>query len=44
MRPATRLLAWVYTGPIGHLYGGMADWAAAGRPLVSETGRPPVVV
>ncbi|HEX4978095.1 MAG TPA: rhodanese-like domain-containing protein [Nocardioides sp.] len=27
-----------------NLDGGMADWAAAGRPLVSETGRPPVVV
>jgi hypothetical protein len=22
-----RLAAWVYTGPIGHLYGGVADWA-----------------
>ena len=22
-----RLLAWIYTGPVGHLYGGLADWA-----------------
>ena len=22
-----RLLAWTYTGPLGHLYGGVADWA-----------------
>ncbi len=27
MRPSTRLLAWVYTGPVGHLYGGVADWS-----------------
>ncbi len=27
-----------------NLDGGMADWAAAGRPMVSDTGRPPVVV
>jgi hypothetical protein len=25
--PSTRVLAWVYTGPLGHLYGGVADWA-----------------
>jgi hypothetical protein len=24
----TRALAWIYTGPLGHLYGGLADWAA----------------
>jgi hypothetical protein len=24
----TRLAAWVYTGPLGHFYGGLADWAA----------------
>jgi rhodanese-related sulfurtransferase len=33
---------------LGHevvnLDGGMLDWAAAGRPMVSETGRPPQVV
>ena len=27
-----------------NLHGGMAAWAAAGRPLVSETGGPAVVV
>src|SRR4051794_426205 len=27
-----------------NLDGGMLDWEAAGRPLVSETGRPPLVV
>ncbi|HEV7750351.1 MAG TPA: hypothetical protein VGO71_02360 [Baekduia sp.] len=25
--PSTRALAWLYTGPVGHLYGGLADWA-----------------
>jgi hypothetical protein len=23
-----RLLAWLYTGPVGHLVGGLLDWAA----------------
>jgi hypothetical protein len=23
----TRVAAWVVTGPVGHLYGGVADWA-----------------
>ena len=27
-----------------NLDGGMLDWAAAGRPMVSETGHPPQVV
>jgi len=27
-----------------NLEGGMVDWAAAGRPMVSETGAPPHVV
>lgn len=27
-----------------NLAGGMLDWEAAGRPMVSETGRPPQVV
>ena len=27
-----------------NLDGGMLDWAAAGRPMVSETGNPPQVV
>jgi hypothetical protein len=22
----TRARAWAYTGPLGHLYGGLADW------------------
>lgn len=22
----TRVRAWAYTGPLGHLYGGLADW------------------
>jgi rhodanese-related sulfurtransferase len=26
-----------------NLAGGMLDWAAAGRPMVSETGQPPTV-
>jgi hypothetical protein len=21
-----RIAAWLYTGPLGHLYGGVADW------------------
>jgi hypothetical protein len=27
LSPSARVLAWVYTGPLGHLYGGLADWA-----------------
>jgi rhodanese-related sulfurtransferase len=27
-----------------NLDGGMIDWSAAGRPMVSETGRPPTVL
>ena len=27
-----------------NLDGGMIDWAAAGRPMLSENGRPPLVV
>ncbi len=26
-RLPTRIAAWVVTGPLGHLYGGAADWA-----------------
>lgn len=26
LSPSTRALAWIYTGPIGHLYGGLVDW------------------
>ena len=29
---------------VANLDGGMLEWAAAGRPMVSETGRPPQVV
>jgi hypothetical protein len=25
---STRLAAWLYTGPAGHLYGGLADWVS----------------
>ena len=28
LSPSTRVAAWLYTGPLGHLYGGVADWAA----------------
>jgi hypothetical protein len=24
----SRLAAWLVTGPLGHLYAGLADWAA----------------
>jgi hypothetical protein len=24
----TRVEAWISTGPLGHLYGGLADWGA----------------
>jgi rhodanese-related sulfurtransferase len=27
-----------------NLHGGMVEWAGSGRPIVSETGRPPQVV
>jgi hypothetical protein len=26
LSPSTRALAWIYTGPLGHLYGGLVDW------------------
>jgi rhodanese-related sulfurtransferase len=39
--------AVAYLPQLGHdvvnLDGGMMDWSAAGRPMVSETGRPPTV-
>jgi len=25
--PAERVAAWIATGPVGHGYGGVADWA-----------------
>ena len=43
---SAQAVAWL--GQQGHdvvnLDGGMLDWQAAGRPMVSETGRPPQVV
>ena len=40
--------AVAYLAAQGHdvinLHGGMMEWAAAGRPMVSETGAPPQVV
>jgi hypothetical protein len=33
----TRLLAWLYTGPLGHLAAGVADWAQLlGRHVVGQ--------
>ncbi|MSW95610.1 MAG: hypothetical protein F2796_02300 [Actinobacteria bacterium] len=26
--PRVRLEAWIISGPLGHLYGGTADWVA----------------
>jgi hypothetical protein len=38
--PSTRALAWLYTGPVGHLYGGVVDWAAlVGRLAVARLRR-----
>jgi rhodanese-related sulfurtransferase len=43
---SAQAVAWL--GQRGHqawnLDGGMVEWAEAGRPMVSETGRPPHVV
>jgi hypothetical protein len=38
-----RIVAWMYTGPAGHLYGGVADWAAllARYAWARATGRDP---
>jgi hypothetical protein len=43
--PATRLVTWLYTGPVGHLYGGVADWATllARFALARARGRDPRV-
>ena len=43
MRPPTRLITWFYTGPLGHLYGGVADWTElmARYAWHRATGRPP---
>jgi hypothetical protein len=33
-----RFAAWLYTGPVGHLYGGVADWTELmTRYLISRT-------
>jgi hypothetical protein len=38
-----RFEAWLYTGPLGHLYGGLADWCELmGRYLWAKArGRDP---
>jgi hypothetical protein len=43
VRPATRFITWFYTGPLGHLYGGVADWTElmARYAWHRATGRPP---
>jgi hypothetical protein len=28
MSPGRRAAAWIVTGPLGHLYGGLVDWTA----------------
>jgi hypothetical protein len=42
-RAMTRFAAWLYTGPVGHLYGGLADWSELmGRYLWAKArGRDP---
>jgi hypothetical protein len=35
----TRLAAWLVTGPLGHLYGGVADWASLLARYVSARAR-----
>jgi hypothetical protein len=36
----TRARAWVYTGPLGHLSGGLADWCGlVGRLAVARVRR-----
>lgn len=43
---SAQVTAWLQQNGVDavNLGGGMLDWAAAGRPMVSETGRPPQVV
>jgi hypothetical protein len=38
-RPREVLAAWIVTGPIGHLYAGVADWAAVLVRYVRARGR-----
>ncbi|MCW3012589.1 MAG: hypothetical protein JWO90_2993 [Solirubrobacterales bacterium] len=39
----TRVAAWILTGPLGHLYGGVVDWAllASRYGLARLRGRDP---
>ncbi|MEA2176745.1 MAG: hypothetical protein QOG77_42 [Solirubrobacteraceae bacterium] len=30
-RPSTVIAAWLVTGPLGHLWGGLADWLLLAR-------------
>jgi rhodanese-related sulfurtransferase len=43
---SAQVTAWLQQNGVDavNLAGGMIDWAAAGRPMVSETGQPPHVV
>ncbi|NEK58922.1 rhodanese-like domain-containing protein [Geodermatophilus sabuli] len=43
---SARVAAWLNANGFDavNVQGGMGDWEAAGRPMVSETGRPPYVV
>ena len=38
-----RTVTWLYIGPLGHLYGGVADWAelVARYAWARARGRPP---
>jgi len=40
MRPVERSLVWLYTGPLGHLYGTLADvtqlWLAYSRERIAR--------
>jgi len=37
--PSEVLAAWVLTGPLGHLYAGIADWAGVLMRYVRARGR-----
>jgi hypothetical protein len=37
--PSEVLAAWVVTGPVGHLYAGLLDWAAVLVRLARARGR-----
>ncbi len=43
---SARVAAWLNANGFDavNIAGGMGEWAALGRPMVSETGRPPYVV